>query len=317
MFDTADLHYTTAASNVHEASFWIQESTEGFDSLSSIPDIGLQPFDLERPESPESSGRCSPITPFDFILHFITSSGLDYSFNFTTSSEYEADISLDIWASEQDSHILNAVAYQKDPRPVNANTIEIPKMMEWIAHPLFSKSKSIWEALHKLEGAGQDGTTGRSRLSLARNACFKFFTPPNLEKFLTSYWRRWSSNCPIIHESSFERRSTRPELVMVMALIGASMSSRTEVIEEARTWLDVAGELIFGHPVLSGREDNVEASTQIYDEREKLELLQSSLLISVLQHWEGEETSRKRVRNLQYTAVTSVGLPAIPWVSTC
>ncbi len=308
-FDTADPSYITTASTVYDASYWIQESAEGFDSLSSIPDLGLQPFDRERLEGPESSRGYSTITPFDFILHFITASGLDYSFNFTTSSEYGADISLDVWASEQGSHTLKAVSYQEDPRTVNADTIEIPRMMEWITHPLFLKSKSIWEALLKLEWAGQDDITRRSRPALASDACLKFFTPPNLEKFLASYWRRWSFNCPIIHESSFERRSTRPELVMVMALIGASMSSRTQVIEEARTWLDVTGELIFSHPMLSRREDNVKASTQIYSEREKLEVLQSSLLISVLQHWEGGETSRKRVRNLQYTAVTSVGLP--------
>ena len=279
--------------------------------MSSFPDIALQPFDLQYPGVPESASGYSTITSFDFILHFITSSGLDYSFNFTTSSEYGASISLDIWDSEQGSHVPNVVSYEGDPRPVHENTIQIPKMMEWIAHPLFPKSKSVWEALHKLERAQQDDTTGRSRLSWAGEACFKFFTPPNLERFLASYWRRWSFNCPIIHESSFERRSCRPELVMVMTLIGASMSSLTDVIEEARTWLDVAGELIFGHPVLSGREDNVGGSTQLYSEREKLELLQSSLLISVLQHWEGGETTRKRVRNLQYTAVTSVVCPQL------
>lgn len=136
----------------------------------------------------------------------------------------------------------------------------------------------------------------------------EFFNPYNLEEHLKQYWDRWAPHCPMIHKPSFDVQHVRSELLLVMIIAGALHSSDTQVVRHARSWLDVAERVIFQHPFLSGVKGHAWNEETEISPREELDMLQSALLISVLQNFEGSPESRKAIRQRQYNNVILVSI---------
>jgi hypothetical protein len=180
--------------------------------------------------------------------------------------------------------------------------------MDWLSHPLFSRTKEIWDALRQQVTPNRGGRT-KDADSKARSdeECLEFFNPFNVEKFLNLFWNRWYSNCPIIHRPTFDALKAPMPLLLLVVLIGAFMSSDPQDKVTARRWLDPAEELVFQDEWLSGEAENWQNDDSNERLRSKLKTLQAALLICVLQNWEGTVAARRRVRQRQYASVIAVG----------
>jgi hypothetical protein len=188
------------------------------------------------------------------------------------------------------------------------SSTNISSFMDWLSHPLFSRTKGIWDALRQPMTPNLGGRIKNvDSKDRSDQECLEFFNPFNIEKFLNLFWNCWYCNCPVIHRPSFDALKAPMRLLLLVVLIGAFMSSEPQDKVTARQWLDPAEELVFEDEWLSG-----EAADRHDDEsndrlRSKLKTLQAALLICVLQNWEGTATARRRIRQRQYPSVIAVG----------
>jgi Fungal specific transcription factor domain len=56
--------------------------------------------------------------------------------------------------------------------------------------------------------------------SLLEEICLRFFSPPNLLKYMDLYWACWHPNWPVIHKPTFSPVAAHPVLVATMAIVG-------------------------------------------------------------------------------------------------
>lgn len=239
---------------------------------------------------------------FDFLWHFTTCSGLNNSFNYLTSR----DCRQSGLSSEKTPESLNSFTTMTNSNLLidNNHVHSMPGTMKWIFHPLFPRAKEILEALccNSLE---KHNRRVPSIQDMFDEKCIEFFNPINIERFLDLYWTRWHPNCPILHRFSFNITKIPMELLLVMALTGALMSSQSQDLMDARLWLDATEQLVFRSPWLSGEE--VMSSQDVERSHLKeIRTLQSAVLICVLQVWEGTKTAKKRIRQRRYSSVVRV-----------
>ena len=268
-----------------------------FAGISNFPEDEISSTDCER----ES---------FEFLLNFTTCSGLNDTFNFRTSDERRQNSILGISflpvhdlepASSHESHSVRKQSSDKSTR-----TIGISLMIEWISHPLFPQAKQIWEAMRASKLAAQKFVQAADVPSGPEELYMEIFSPPNLQSFLDLFWTRWYSNCPFLHKPSFDISKAPMEMVLALCLTGAFMSSDQSDLANARHCLDTAESIIFRHPWISKQTRDSTETDHALPSRSKLKLLQSALLICVLQNWEGTNLSRQRIMQRRYASVVFV-----------
>ncbi|KIX05259.1 uncharacterized protein Z518_06131 [Rhinocladiella mackenziei CBS 650.93] len=180
-----------------------------------------------------------------------------------------------------------------------SNTVEIPQMIEWICHPFFLPAKALWDAIQAAEP--KLAITFDAKIP-SKDSQIEMFNPFNLERFTQLFWDRWYFNCPILHRPSFDISTARIETIFVLALTGALMSSNTEDLKNARSWLDIV-EIVFQHPLLSGPKTNSGSQDSEGSLHERLDIIQSGLMICVLQNWEGSDAAQTRIRRQRFSAI--------------
>jgi hypothetical protein len=217
---------------------------------------------------------------------------------------------------EEDMSPSAAVHNQQAARSSSEKNVQLFEMMCWMSHPMFVPSKKLWTRL-KCEDARvyHDRDQYGSRRSSV-DADLDFFNPMNLDRFVHLYWERWHFNGPIVHKATFDINTASTEMIFAFALTGAFMSNDEADVTGARSWLDIVEELVFRHPLLSEHPVSPTCEGQSMSLRERLELIQAALMISVLQNWEGSEVSRKRIRRSRFSSVIFVSMPRAskPWV---
>lgn len=233
---------------------------------------------------------------FEFLLNMAPCNGLDRTFNFQTSSEKgHGNWQSDNFMISEDLLDINSCQWQDSKDPTH-----VIRVAEWLFDPLLPQTKKICEKL--LLSSGQAGAGTNSRTQSLTEECIEFFNPRNIHRLLGLYWKRWHWNCPIIHPSSFEPTQAPAELIMVMTLIGACVSEDAQDVQMARKWLDSAERLIFSLPWLSQENSGSHMDISLTQDT-KLGLLQTAILISVLQTWEGSDLARSRIRKCRYPYV--------------
>lgn len=250
-------------------------------------------------------------TRFQFLGRLTSCSGLNTIFNFVATTELSSnfwDVNTSAESMVWDLSLSFDNSAPPDEEATNSNLIEVSRMMTWISHPLFPCSKAVWDTVEKAQQSKNYFPAANSARVASDKAHIEFFNPINIEKFLDLYWNKFSFHCPIIHRPTFEPTKAPSMMVLVLVLIGAHMSDCLEDSLNAKPWLDMAEDEIFAHPSLSGETQGSAADKDSEKSlRERLEVLQSAIYISVLQTWEGSNVARTRICSNLYSKVVSVG----------
>ncbi|KAK3045941.1 hypothetical protein LTR09_012533 [Extremus antarcticus] len=236
---------------------------------------------------------------FEFLLNFEMGGGINRVFNFYTSLESDY---LNLDYNESSLELLFVGPTHADSPGTDSDICQI-QSTQWLFDPLLPHAKAVWEQLPHLSRSGISEHTSTGQL--ATNQCIEFFNPKNLRRLLGLYWTNWHFHCPIVHQATLNVLELPMEMVVVMALLGACVSCDDGDVSKARQWLDPVEELIFAHPWLS-KDKSPDVSESVHLRLTKLRMLQTALLICVLQTWEGTEAARLRVRELRYTRLVKV-----------
>lgn len=245
-----------------------------------------------------------------FIVQLTNCSGLYHVFNYTTPDERaQSSIesnSFDSLIDWQNPPWLDA-GIESFNGPNNSSVIETSRIASWISHPLFSQSTALWSTIQGSSLFRSSAPTALDAQCTQDHSHIEFFNPFKLEKSLRLFWSRWSLHCPIIHKPSFDVNKTPTFMILIIVLRGCFMSNNPEDASNARKWLEIAEWTVFQQLSLWStfkRSSGEDSGTLL---RDKLRLLQSALLVCTVQHWEGLEESKERIRDQRFPAVVAVG----------
>lgn len=142
--------------------------------------------------------------------------------------------------------------------------------------------------------------------------CLQFFSPMNIERYLTLFWFAWHPNCPFIHRPSFNSTTSHLNLVIAMTIIGACISPVESDRTMANVWFDVIEEMVFNDQVFSPIQSvgiNEEFRTSFF--WNCLSTLQAGYCVCLYQTWEGSKENKRRVRRDRYEAIIWVNVDQI------
>lgn len=163
--------------------------------------------------------------------------------------------------------------------------------------------------------------------SMLEAMCLQFFSPPNLRKFLRLYWTIWHPNVNFIHRPTFNPSTCKTILLASMALVGElahPLSSRGSVLtvnigacvspdpmdaENAAHWFNCVEEMVFTDVDLSGDFMSANINRRLFDlaaNKPKIHTLQAAYNVCLFQNWEGDDTSKRRIRRYRFGTVISV-----------
>lgn len=181
---------------------------------------------------------------------------------------------------------------------------------------LASKSREIVDNIRSISAnkGKEDSITMEWSLAVSER-CSKFFSPPNIRRFLEYFWSLWYPHCPIIHKPLFNASSASPSLLCVMLIIGACLSPQEQDMEAAREWMDSAEELVFSHKCFRAEATADQVSKLCM--KEKLQCLQASYLVCSLQKREGSAEAQARSRRHRHASMVAVRYQVLSEVWLC
>lgn len=147
--------------------------------------------------------------------------------------------------------------------------------------------------------------------ALIESICVQFFSPPNIRRYLVYFWSFWYPNCPIIHKPTFDVHNTPYTLLLAMLLIGASFAPDDATSQNAKLWFDSAEELVFADQHFRCAVVHGDGAEGFHLRRDAVKALQGAYLICLLQNWEGDDNSKRRIRRSRFSLVTAVRLSQI------
>ena len=138
--------------------------------------------------------------------------------------------------------------------------------------------------------------------------CLQFFSPMNIERYLTLFWFARHPNCPFVHRPSFKSTTSNLNLVIAMTIAGACISPVDSDRAMANIWFDVIEEMVFN--------DEACFLTQSIDIKQDittyfvhcLSTLQAGYCVCLYQTWEGSRENKRRVRKDRYKVIIWVNL---------
>jgi hypothetical protein len=163
------------------------------------------------------------------------------------------------------------------------------------------KTTYLWNALQP-----KANRSAHDQANVTVHEWLSFFSPVNLNRYLSLFWARWHHHCPILHQATFELSDCSPLLFATMTLLGACMSSLRLDQQAARGMLDAAEELLFSHSLFSessilGLKDKDQVPS-----REQLQILQAACFMCLLQKWEGSAEAKLRIQRQRFTTFVAV-----------
>ncbi|KAL2783800.1 hypothetical protein BJX66DRAFT_344628 [Aspergillus keveii] len=177
-------------------------------------------------------------------------------------------------------------------------------LMDWAGDPLLHQTLAIVDQLSSTRDpsstAGHQSvpvTSGRSQF--LENLCIRFFSPPNIRRFLDLFWRVWYPHCPIVHRASFEATDTPATLLATMLVIGACVSSSEADKQTAKLWFDRLEEIAFGPELVSSVQYAGRA-------KERLDCLQTMYFACLIQTWEGSNVAKRRIRQSRFSTLLTI-----------
>ncbi|KAF5583990.1 C2H2 transcription factor [Fusarium pseudocircinatum] len=145
-------------------------------------------------------------------------------------------------------------------------------------------------------------------------SCSRFFSPRNVELFLTLFFHIWHPNWPVFHRPTFDPTVKSPKLIAALSLIGASLSPDRKHQDQAMMWLEIVENWIFQDPDFN--EDSIAQTDdggQAFEVRKRLEILQAAYGILLLMNWEGDTKMRLRARRTRFPDIVFVSRTLYPF----
>ncbi|KAF5581858.1 zinc finger C2H2 type domain-containing protein [Fusarium pseudoanthophilum] len=175
-------------------------------------------------------------------------------------------------------------------------------------HPLKSKSHEIVQGIrgvvcHDMRCRGRTINWNPPMES----SCIRFFSPPNLDRFMEAFWHFWYPNWPVFHRPTFIATQKPAQLIAALSLIGACVSPEKTDRDQAMLWIEAVGDWIHHDPKFS--EDAV---PQTDDEVQRLQLelrldmVRAAYAIILIMTWEGNEKQMTVARRTRFSQVICV-----------
>ncbi|KAK2129046.1 hypothetical protein NOF04DRAFT_1182708, partial [Fusarium oxysporum II5] len=149
-------------------------------------------------------------------------------------------------------------------------------------------------------------------------SCARFFSPRNLELFLTTFFQvwppNWPPNWPVFHRPTFNSTLKPPTLIAALSLIGATLSPERKQRDQAMVWLETVENWIFQGPDFN--EDIVpqtDDDNQSYQVLQRLDIVQAAYAIVLLINWEGNTKARLRARRTRFPDIVYVARSLYPF----
>ncbi|KAL3487398.1 hypothetical protein BJX62DRAFT_228098 [Aspergillus germanicus] len=178
----------------------------------------------------------------------------------------------------------------------------------WFSDPLAALTNKLVYALKEVASNPGHGLSVNLAWSpFIEKVCLQFFSPPNVRRYLAYFWSFWYPNCPIIHKPTFDVYDTPCTLLLSMTLIGASFAPEEGTHRNAKLWFDSAEELIFADEHFHGAVSTGDRTADDFTiRRDAVKALQAAYLMCLLQNWEGDSNSKRRIRRVRFSMVTSI-----------
>lgn len=145
-------------------------------------------------------------------------------------------------------------------------------------------------------------------------SCARFFSPRNVELFLTTFFQIWPPNWLVFHRPTFNSTFKPPTLIAALSLIGATLSPERKQRDQAMVWLETVENWIFQGPDFN--EDIVpqtDDDNQAYQVLQRLDIAQAAYAIVLLMNWEGNTKTRLRARRTRFPDIVYVARSLYPF----
>ncbi|CAI7650837.1 unnamed protein product [Penicillium glandicola] len=178
--------------------------------------------------------------------------------------------------------------------------------------PMFEPDQPFAQALiHAiLTQAWQAPLDSNAQGDLSANLNF-LLTPTRIRKYIMLYFKNWQPSCAMLH-ISFDPETVPPPLLAAVIFMGAMYSDDQREVYVAKRVLDFAELFIFANDVFSA-ESEISAiflGGRCYDgENNDWDLFQSfqaGVLITIIQYWAGNRSSRDRAIGNRFSEVVKV-----------
>ncbi|KAL2816070.1 hypothetical protein BDW59DRAFT_177461 [Aspergillus cavernicola] len=269
----------------------------------SFPQSPPMPLDAFLRIQPSSTCSSFSFGGFDFLDSFTTVTGFVSSFECLRVSEVQDLAKVVTEAEFDDSRVSDShevyldfltLYFAPGDQMKSSASESCRNCTDWLSDSLVVVTNSLVCGLKKVtehRGAGSSITLTWS--PLIERVCTEFFSPPNIRRYLVYFWSFWYPNCPMIHRPTFDIYNTPHTLLLSMLLIGSSFAPEESVNRNAKLWFHI----IISHG--NGTED-------FYRRRNALKALQAAYFMCLLQNWEGDDDSRRRIRRVRFSMVTSI-----------
>jgi hypothetical protein len=269
-------------------------------------------------ENEEPNHRRLPRSRFprlDFLINFTRATGLNEAYNYNGNNKLSSDIDtcFNDGTAVEVSYCGTAasnpfVCYLDDLETalfgdVHTSSGVHPSLVQ-SEEMISEKISFLWSALQAKQNTF---THGQALISV--HEWLSFFSPLNLNRYLSLFWDRWHHHCPILHQATFELSDCSPLLFATMALLGACMSSLRLDQQAARGMLDAVEELLFSHSLFSESSILELKDKDQAPSREQSQILQAACFMCLLQKWEGSAEAKLRIQRQRFTTFVAVGAP--------
>lgn len=251
---------------------------------------------------------------FDFLLKFTHAAGINQGYNCNRSfmmdiaeaaSSDSADDALQAnhGASNPWDYLLEEIFLWPDGGKGPLSRLNSPSRTDRAIDALSIQCGHIWEMFAPFCGHITEDSINMASVK-------NFFSPEHVLYSLDIFWDRWYPHCPILHRPTFKPESCSPLLLANMVLMGACTSSSEADHRIAISLLDIAETIVFSQPIfLSTPTTRTEKPTNQKDDGHttaKINILQATYLICIMQKWEGKDESKVRIQRDQFTRFVSV-----------
>ncbi|KAF5673940.1 putative family oxidoreductase [Fusarium denticulatum] len=175
-------------------------------------------------------------------------------------------------------------------------------------HPLKSKSHEIVQGIrgvvcHDMRCRGRTINWSPSM----ECSCIRFFSPPNLDRFMEAFWHFWYPNWPVFHRPTFIATQKPAQLIAALSLIGACVSPEKTDRDQAMLWIEAVGDWIHHDPEFS--EDAVpqtDDEVQLLQLELRLDMVRAAYAIILIMTWEGNGKQMTVARRTRFSQVICV-----------
>jgi len=136
--------------------------------------------------------------------------------------------------------------------------------------------------------------------------------PRKITKFISSFFKLWYPNCPIMHQPTFEPEAAQLPLLMSVIFMGAMYAVDERELKVSKHLLDLAELYVFSCEIFAPEAemrrslDGTQTPADLDSNWAIFQHFQGGYLMSVVQHWAGNRLARKRASENRFGEVVKV-----------